>query len=141
MIGISFCEEIQLCDYHLKVMGYRWDAKYDFIKQHVPEEQKIPPLILHTLIENGLTHAFKPKENGTFWLTCETQNGTVRYCLRNNGSLLESLAGKPDIEEGMGLKYVKARLEESYPGKWSLTYGVRDSRWEVIIRIVRERAR
>jgi hypothetical protein len=39
----------------------------------------------------------------------------------------------PQIEEGLGFKYVKSRLEENYPGKWKLNYGMNDGFWEVKI--------
>ncbi len=132
---VPIAQEIALCEYHLQVMGYRWDATYRFVTVGIPEGGTIPPLVLHTLVENGLTHAFKPKESGTFWLTVEKRNGSIQYCLQNDGSLLKGIANRTDLEEGMGLKYVKARLEERYPGRWNVHYGVNDSRWEVLIRI------
>lgn len=132
---IPIMQEIELCEYHLQVMGYRWDANYRLVTNEIPEKVMIPPLLLHTLVENGLTHAFKPKESGTFWLTYERQNGNVRYCMQNDGSLLKNIQGTSNLEEGMGLKYVRARLEERYPKRWSLKYGVTESRWEVLIQI------
>jgi len=132
---IPVVQEIKLCEYHLKVMGYRWDAKYHLVTKGIPENGKIPPLMLHTLVENGLTHAFKPKESGTFWLSYEKQNGGVRYCMQNDGSLVKGVLDASNLEEGMGLKYVKARLEERYPQRWSVEYGVKDDKWEVLIQI------
>jgi len=130
-------EEIQLCDSHLKLMGHRWNARYSLEKEGILLQEKIPPLILHTLIENGLTHSYHPKESGTFQLIRIEKNGTIQYCMRNDGSLLKQLTerSQEEISEGMGYKYVKTRLEESYPGKWSLYYGMKDNLWEVMIEI------
>jgi hypothetical protein len=133
---ISLVREVELCNYHLKVMGIRRDAVYTLVAQNIPTNETIPPLVLHTLVENGLTHAFKPKEHGYFWLTAERSDGVIQYQLQNNGSLVRKRSLQ-SIEEGMGLKYVRARLEERYPGNWSLHYGMNGEKWEVLIKILR----
>jgi LytS/YehU family sensor histidine kinase len=118
-------------------MGHRLDAKYELIKENIDESLKVPPLLFHTLIENGLTHAFKPKENGTFRISLKKEKNFVEYRLINDGSLISELneAESFEIEEGTGIKYVKTRLEECYPGKWKMEYGIKNSNWEVVIRI------
>lgn len=133
---IPLIREIEICNYHLKVMGIRRDAVYTLVVQDLPANETIPPLVLHTLVENGLTHAFKPKERGYFWLSVQSSNGTIQYQLQNNGSLVKRQSVQ-SIEEGMGLKYVRARLEERYPGDWNLHYGMHGEKWEVIIKISR----
>jgi len=134
---ISLAREIELCNHHLKVMGIRRAATYTLVVQDIPANETIPPMVLHTLIENGLTHAFKPKERGYFWLAVERTNGMIRYQLQNNGSQIRKHPMHA-IEEGMGLKYVRARLEERYPGQWNLRYGMHGEKWEVIIGIARK---
>jgi len=134
---IPIMQEIELCERHLEVMGYRWDAKYTFVKHDIDETLTVPPLIFHTLIENGITHAFNPKESGIFRLTVRKENDCIEYTLQNNGSLLKALksTAQEEIEEGTGIKYVKTRLEERYPGNWRLRYGLFDSEWHVVITI------
>ena len=116
-------------------MGFRRDSEFELIINNGVDDDIVPPLIFHTLIENGITHAFKVNENGIFKLI-RTQDGNTRtYRLTNNGTLLKDIEklSDPEIEEGMGIRYVKARLEEAYPGKWKFTYGVHDSKWVVDI--------
>jgi LytS/YehU family sensor histidine kinase len=134
---IPLREEIRLCRMHLELMGYRMDAEYEFVEHSVCDEQTIPPMILHTLVENGLTHAYGVGQNGSFALTSTKNRSGVQYRLRNNGPLLQELAARsePEIEEGMGMKYVRARLEESYPSRWELEYGLNGTHWEVCITI------
>ena len=93
--------------------------------------------MFHTLIENALTHSFKTREDGRIRLTCEKTDRHTVYRLTNPGSRLTELARKSEdeIREGMGLRYVKARLEESYPGEWELDYALTDEQWNVTIRI------
>jgi len=132
---IPIHQEIKLCENHLKLMGYRMDAEYRLIKENICDDEMVPPMIFHTLIENGLTHAFQTGENGEFKLNCERNGNEVHYQMQNNGSLLRNSpqTTQDKIYEGMGIKYVKARLEESYPGRWRLSYGLNGDNWQTHI--------
>jgi sensor histidine kinase YesM len=135
---IPLAEELNLCRLHLELMGYRRDARYELVTAGDCQGFSIPPMVLHTLVENGLTHAFKPKESGTFRFSCARQGRTSVYLMENDGANLgERLAdaGSQQAEEGLGLRYVRARLEEAYPGKWRLDYGLRQGAWTVRIDI------
>lgn len=132
---IDIGEEIELCRSHLELMGYRRNAVYGLDLEGDLAGLKIPPMLFHTLIENGLTHAFEAGENGSFRLVCVRTGEAVEYRLENGGSLLTGLGHQDTgkIEEGMGLKYVRTRLEESFPGRWELDYGLKDGLWRVRI--------
>ena len=136
---ISLDEEIALCRHHLKLMEYRREASYCLTVDNMCPGENIPPMVFHTLIENGLTHAFHPKEDGEFHLRCSPNENEIVYTLKNGGSRINKLAelASEKIEEGLGLRYIRARLEESYPGKWSLGYGLNGALWEVRISIHR----
>ena len=132
---VTIGEELQLCRHHLELMGFRRDAHYELISDLVCETEMIPPLVIHTLIENGLTHAMKPREDGTFWFSCLKEQGLKRYILKNNGSSLPAISrGEYSrYPQGTGLKYVRSRLEEAFPGKWELIYGMKEGLWVVEI--------
>ncbi|KAA3606893.1 MAG: hypothetical protein DWQ06_00880 [Calditrichaeota bacterium] len=134
---IPLFEEIKLCETHLELMSLRKDAKFKLEQINLPESEMVPPMIFHTLIENGLTHAFESGENGTFTLSCEKLDGNTHFKLVNNGSLLKELEKSNDeqISEGMGIRYIKTRLEECYPKKWEMNYGLKDGLWQVNILI------
>ena len=136
---IPIDEEIQLCESHLALMEFRKEAHYQFIRSTIDEDEMVPPMIFHTLIENGLTHAFQAGENGTFKLYYKKDENHIQYCLKNDGSRLKSLSNHPGfhIEDGMGLRYVKARLEENFPNKWQMAYHLKNGWWEVNITIER----
>lgn len=129
---IRLSEEIHLCELHLQLMELRMDATYH-LHQKIISDDLLPPMILHTLIENGLTHAFASGESGTFEIDQQVQGCRTRYCIRNNGSLLGQSSFNGKIKEGMGLRYIRARLDESFPGKWSLESGLKDGYWEVCL--------
>ncbi|UCE18973.1 MAG: histidine kinase [Gemmatimonadota bacterium] len=132
---IPLQREIALCESHLRLMGFRKDATYTLTTRNLCQEEAVPPMIFHTLIENALTHAYEPGENGSFTLICEKNKKKIQYTLQNDGSRLKKLKEKSaeQIDEGMGMKYVRARLQESYPHKCQIRYGFKDGNWEVII--------
>ena len=132
---ISLKEEIELCKHHLEIMGYRMGAGYKLITEGINFEDKIPPMTFHTLIENGLTHSYESKEDGIFKLACTKSGNSTTYIMTNNGSRLKRFSGRSstELEEGFGLRYVKSRLEESYPGRWNVEYGLNNELWEVKI--------
>ncbi len=136
---IKLGEEIQLCRAHLQLMGFRMDSEHKLNTHNIVsgDQIKIPPMIFHTLIENGLTHSFEIGENGNFDLFYESDNNDIYYTLQNSGSLLKNKSEiiEENTEDGMGFKYVKTRLEEAYPSRWDLTYGLENGLWKVNIRI------
>lgn len=134
---ITIIQELELCDFHLEVMGSRREAEYLLIREGISEKDQIPPLVFLTLIENGLTHAFQPMESGNFNLKCTHIKNRVIYQLENQGSMVSNISKKTndEVEEGMGIKYVKVRLEEAFPGKWNLEYGIIDGCWQITMTI------
>ncbi|MCK8523291.1 histidine kinase [Aquimarina sp. D1M17] len=130
---IPISQEIQLCKSFLNIMKYRKEITYSWHEEAIEETQTIPPAIIHTLIENGITHCI-PDTNNTisFQLVQETSSRHRRYFLR-------TIAGirKPNkaTEDGTGNKYVKARLTESYGQKWDFSSQKHPQGWENIITI------
>ncbi len=68
---IPIKQEIDLCKTHLKIMSYRKGADYKMETLDIDEHDTIPPMIFHTLVENGLTHGYEKKVAGTFKLQME----------------------------------------------------------------------
>jgi sensor histidine kinase YesM len=138
---ITLEQELELCESHLKLMGFRRNARYNLLRDIENDQLKIPAMIFHTLIENGISHAYDAGEDGTFKLSCTIRNGTISYVLENDGSLLLQ---KPEKEEknycmeGLGFKYVKTRLQECYPDRWELSYGLQQNKWQVQITICKK---
>ncbi len=54
--SISIRDEIELCKNHIKVMEFRHHRKYRLDIKLKNLDRQIPPAIIHTLIENGITH-------------------------------------------------------------------------------------
>ncbi|WP_350284747.1 histidine kinase [uncultured Croceitalea sp.] len=123
-------QEIELCKSHIKIMGYRKEVSYlwEDNMSEFHEGFKIPPGVIHTLLENGITHCKSTDKNILRFklfialkrnkLTIEFFTiGTVRQ-VKNNGI------------DGTGNKYVKSRLRESYLDDWSFVSEVHPNGWK-----------
>ena len=129
---IPINQEIDLCKAHLKIMSYRKGADYSLETIDIDEKDLIPPMIIHTLVENGLTHGYENKTSGIFELKSIKNSSSIKYILTNDGDFnVEDTKGST----GFGAKYIKGRLEESYPGKWNFASNKSELGWESIIEI------
>ncbi len=125
-------QEIDLCKAHLKIMNYRKGADYKLETINILEEENVPPMIFHTLIENGLTHGYENKLQGTFALERKKNTNSVQFILSNDGDFLSD---EQKGSSGFGLRYIKSRLEENYPERWELKSQREERGWETIIEI------
>ncbi len=129
---IPIYQEINLCRVHLNIMSYRKGADYRMETEGIAEEESVPPMIFHTLIENGLTHGYENKMQGTFNLQRKKNNNCIQYVLSNDGDFKSD---EQKDSSGFGLKYIKSRLEESYPDRWKIVSQRHVQGWETIIEI------
>ena len=122
---IPMAREIALCRAHLDVMGFRHDIRFELDAEGVDQDAPIPPAILHTLTENAVTHNAYP--SGVVTLTLRDSRIGPRRTLTMRAPLAGTRrAARP---EGGGLRYIRARLEESLPGQWSLESAPEDGDW------------
>lgn len=125
-------QEIALCRSHLEIMAYRKEIHYSWEEEGIDPEQKVPPAIFHTLLENGITHSL-PGENNEihFKLIYSSNEAFKQYEFLTFGKRLRREASN----DGTGHKYVKARLTESYQSNWEFTSGSADHGWANVIKI------
>jgi hypothetical protein len=128
---ITMGEEIAVCRAHLEVMGLRLDRAYSLEVTGIAGDEPIPPLVFHTMIENAFTHG-DPEEFSHFSIVRESVPGRTRYIFSLDTPGEDADHGR----EGTGTRYIRSRLEESFPGRWSLAYGRYEGRWRVIIEIL-----
>ncbi|MBI5694019.1 MAG: histidine kinase [Verrucomicrobia bacterium] len=130
---IPLSQELELCRAHLRVMSLRKEAPCTLDTTGVDETTPVPPALFHTLIENGLTH-LRPRDGRyEFILRQERTPAETRYRLVARG-VRGPEAAEPG-REGTGLRYLKARLEESCTGRWTLAGGPVPEGWETCIGI------
>lgn len=133
---IPIQQEIELCRTHLKIMNYRKGADFHLESVDIVEEENVPPMIFHTLIENGLTHGYENKSRGTFTLQRQKNSDCVQYILSNDGDFCSE---ESKYSSGFGMKYIESRLEESYPGRWKISSHSIKNGWETIIDLKEEK--
>jgi LytS/YehU family sensor histidine kinase len=128
--SVPLSEEVSLCRAHLRVMGLRYGKDYELRQEGGMDSLTVPPLVIHTLVENGLTHGYRDRDRGTFVLRAEKTAEGTRLVLLNDGAVGEGDEGR---KVGTGLRYVQSRLEELYPSRWALASGPVEGGWQVTI--------
>lgn len=131
---IPIGQEIALCRQHLEIMEYRKEINYCWEEEGIDPDHKIPPAILHTLLENGITHSLPLEDNSIkFKLIYESNSEFQCYTFLTFSARAEQRTNTK--KEGTGLKYIKARLTESYGSKWDLTSEQTDHGWKNVLEI------
>ncbi|EZH73833.1 hypothetical protein ATO12_18040 [Aquimarina atlantica] len=125
-------QEIEICKAHLRIMSIQQKASYKMKVNGIIGDEMIPPIIIHTLVENGITHGYSGNQDANFELSKQETSSSILYRLFNDSTI-----EKIDMmtTSGTGLKYVEARLEECYPGKWKLHSNKIKNGWESVIEI------
>jgi hypothetical protein len=129
---VSIGEELALCRAHLGVMSARTDLVWNLEAEGIDEAASVPPALFLTLIENGFTHQRHRKGATTFTLRAERIGDGVRYVFVSPGIISAEIARAGG---GTGLRYVCARLEESFHDAWKLTQGAVAGGWETVIEL------
>lgn len=126
---IPWKQELALCRAHLKVMGYRRDLRFNLEVEGIDPERTVPPALIHTLVENGVTYHGGASDHN-FRLRCEPLPNGVRYRFT-----APTTSSDPAERTGTGIRYIKVRLQERYPDRWSFQHGPVAGAWQTLIEI------
>ena len=132
---IPISQEIKLCKSHINIMKFRKEIDYAWEEEGIYEntEQLIPPAVIHTLLENSITHCLPSSKNVLgFKLIAQTTKSTLKYTFLTFGKVRNQLKKTSD---GTGFKYIKARLTESYGDHWNFTSEATNEGWKNTITI------
>ena len=132
---IPISQEIKLCKSHISIMKFRKEIDYIWEDEgvNVNIKQEIPPAVIHTLLENSITHCLPSKENEMrFKLIAFTTNKTQEYTFLTFGKIRNQ---QKNTSDGTGFKYIKARLTESYGDDWTFTSEPTNEGWKNTITI------
>jgi Histidine kinase len=131
---VTLARELDLCRVHLRVMSVRTEVAWELDAPGLDLAAPVPPALFFTLIENGFTHQ-QPVEGATrFRLRAEPVEGGLRYVFFSPGNVR---AVPNRSQGGSGLRYVKARLNESWLGAWSFDQRAVAGGWETTIELRR----
>jgi hypothetical protein len=130
---VSLGQELGLCRTHLRVMSVRTGRSWILETEGADDAAMVPPAVFLTLIENGFAHQRVSAGAASFRLKMERPTtGATRYTFVSPG---EVQTGEERPAGGTGLRYVRARLEESFPGSWTLTGEPGGGGWRTVIEI------
>jgi hypothetical protein len=130
---IPLSQELELCRAHLRVMSVRTACAWTLAVEGAPAEALVPPAVFLTLIENGFVHQGPPEGETVFQLRCERAGDDLtRYTFVSPG-IVDTEQRRP--VGGTGLRYVKTRLEESFPGRWMFRSEAVAAGWQTVIEV------
>lgn len=108
---VSLAEEIEMVDVYISLEKIRLEERLQF-SWDLPleiDECLVPPLSLHTLVENGVKHGVKQyPEGGCIKVRLEKTADYWSFTVVNTGVFA------PTSEEGTGLKNLRRRLSLQY---------------------------
>jgi hypothetical protein len=127
---VTLADELALCRAHLCVMSARTEVPWTLETRNVDLGARVPPALFLTLIENGFSHQRPSPGATTFRLEGGSAGANVRYVFLSPGKI----RGEARAESGgTGLRYVRTRLEENFPGAWRLEQRETPDGWETTI--------
>ena len=130
---VLISEELALCRAHLGVMSARTNLIWNLEAEGIDVTASVPPALFLTLIENGFSHQRARKDATTFTLRAERVGDGMRYVFLSPGAVTSDTNRAIG---GTGLRYVCARLEESFHEAWKLTQGAVPGGWETVIELL-----
>jgi hypothetical protein len=127
---IPLTDELRLCRAHLETMSLRRAATYRLDTEGADGTERVPPALIHTLVENAVTHG---PVQGTvvFRLSVTRGNGRARLTFVSPRG-----DGAPQLAEpGTGTRYLEARLREAWGDDWSLDQRAVGGDWRVELEV------
>jgi len=126
-------KELALCRAHLTVMSFRKLTRYELKTSLAVSKATIPPAILLTFLENGISHQSddnSPAGQLSFTLKQTCEEKLLCYQFFAPGDAVAPVEGRT---KGTGLSYVEARLRENYGDDWTMSYGPVTGGWETVV--------
>lgn len=135
-------DELAACDRLLALMSLRSGRTFTLDATGVAPDLPVPPGVLHTLVENALTHG-RYRRGAVFTVRQQGGSGAAvlvfeapRAELAEARDTVMAAPRVDDTVEGFGLTYVRARLRAAFGNDASLAYGpAGDGGWCTVLRL------
>jgi two-component system, LytTR family, sensor kinase len=112
----SFVDELKVVEDYLGLESIRFEERLKIRFEIDPESNQflVPPLMVQTLVENGIKHGIsKLTEGGVIELTTLVEHDYLKIQIRNSGRYdFKSASTKKEV--GLGLENTKQRLKLIY---------------------------
>lgn len=109
-------EEIQTVADYLALESIRLEERLKYHLDVDPSSSKIeiPPMMIQTLVENGIKHGIaKRTDGGEISVSTKLENSKLSICIKNTGQIHEDLMKQSN---GFGISNTKQRLNLIYGG-------------------------
>jgi hypothetical protein len=127
---VTLDDEIGLCQAHLRVMEFRQDQKYRLIVNGGTAGIFLPPAVLHTLVENALSHS-RYNSCAVFKLTVQRKDDRIQLRFRCPPGVSRESRGF-----GTGTAYIQARLNESFASDWEMkSAATGEGGWQTVLKM------
>jgi LytS/YehU family sensor histidine kinase len=110
----SFVDELKVVEDYLGLESIRFEERLKIKFDIDPESNQflVPPLMIQTLVENGIKHGIsKLTEGGSVELTTLVENDNLKIQIRNSGSYEYRNISN---EKGLGIENTRQRLKLIY---------------------------
>jgi two-component system LytT family sensor kinase len=118
---VPLAEELRTIQDYLDLEKIRFEERLNYKIQSTSEADRveIPPMMVQTLVENGIKHGIsKITSGGKVFIDAKTEKSNLLIEIRNTGSFNEEAL---KISHGFGISNTKHRLSLLYGEKASLT--------------------
>ncbi|MCK9424576.1 MAG: histidine kinase [Ignavibacteriaceae bacterium] len=120
---VPFEEEIKTVEDYLGLEQARFEERLKYRIEYLPDVRniEIPPMMIQTLVENGIKHGLsKLPEGGFVNVTAERENDFLKIEIENSGSVSDDAVAQA---KGYGISNTKQRLHLLYgdQAKFSIT--------------------
>lgn len=116
----NFDDELRTVKNYLGLESIRYEERLRVIFSIDPESSRfqVPPLMLQTLVENGIKHGISQlKQGGEIRLSTFVENEKLHVQIRNSGRFKQLNGNRRKQEVGLGLINTKKRLDLLYGEK------------------------
>ena len=118
-------QEPALAEHYLRLMAVRMDGRLNWRIEADAAARRVmvPPLLLQPLVENAVQHGLEPQlQGGTVTLSARLRDGRLVLEVSDDGrgpTPAPPAGRRPG--SGLGLAYVRSRLQSRYDGRASLS--------------------
>jgi two-component system sensor histidine kinase AlgZ len=132
---VPLADELELCRQYLELEKLRLSERLtvEWHLNNMPADALVPPLVLQPLLENAVYHGIEPSSApGVVSINIFCKGGDVHAILRNP---YQSDGGSHHSGNKMALGNIRERLQLHFDAEGTLESRVRDSTYEVHLRM------
>ena len=123
---VSLAQELELCRAHAGLMSRRIGKALIVEAATVDTSASLPPGVLHTLLDNALTHNSYDEAKIVFRLVQTVEGRMTVYVF---SAPLGARTTHHKNSSGTGSRYIHSRLNEAFGTNWSIQDGADNAAW------------